>query len=156
MRHVTEQGMALVKRFEGFSATVYICPAGFPTIGYGHLLRDGERLILDDGISLAEAEQLLRNDLRTAEQAVLRLINVPLTDGQFGALVSFTYNLGSGALQSSTLRRKLNRREYVSVPKELRRWVWAGGRKMAGLVRRRAAEANLFLATPIINSSDIA
>jgi lysozyme len=56
MRHVTEQGMALVKRFESFSATVYICPAGFPTIGYGHLLRDGERLILDDGITKAEAE----------------------------------------------------------------------------------------------------
>jgi lysozyme len=102
MRHVTEQGMDLVKRFEGFSATVYICPAGFPTIGYGHLLRDDDQMIIDDGISLAEAEQLLRKDLRAAEQAVLRLINVPLTDGQFDALVSFTYNLGSGALQSST------------------------------------------------------
>ena len=83
----------------------------------------------------------MRQDAQIAERAVLRLINVPLTDGQFDALVSFTYNLGGGALQRSTLRRKINREEHAEVPEQFMRWVWAGGRKLRGLVRRRAAEA---------------
>jgi len=69
---------------------------------------------------------------------------VPLTDGQFDALVSFTYNLGSGALQRSTLRRVINRKNHQNVPAQLMRWVWAGGRKLRGLVRRREAEARLY------------
>jgi lysozyme len=77
---------------------------------------------------------------------VLRLIAVPLTAGQFDALVSFTFNLGGGALQRSTLRRKVNREEHAAVPAELMEWVWAGGRKLKGLVRRREAEAALYLA----------
>lgn len=80
----------------------------------------------------------------TAERAVLRLISVPLTDGQFDALVSFTFNLGAGALQRSTLRRKVNREEHEDVPAEFLRWVWAGGRKLNGLIRRRRAEATLY------------
>ena len=78
------------------------------------------------------------------EGAVLRLINVPLTDGQFDAVVSFTYNLGGGALQRSTLRRKINREEHAEVSEQFMHWVWAGGRKLKGLVRRRAAESNLY------------
>ena len=78
-----------------------------------------------------------------AERAVLRLIKVPLTDGQFDALVSFTFNLSSGALQRSTLRRKVNREEHEEVPAEFMRWVWVGGRKLRGLVRRR--ETVLFM-----------
>jgi len=73
---------------------------------------------------------------------VLRLITVPLTQGQFDALVSFTFNLGAGALQRSTLRRKINREEHADVHAELMKWVWAGGRKLKGLVRSRVAEAN--------------
>ena len=84
---------------------------------------------------------LLSALLIIAERAVLRLIKVPLTDGQFDALVSFTFNLGSGALQRSTLRRKVNREEHEEVPAEFMRWVWAGGRKLKGLVRRREAES---------------
>lgn len=80
----------------------------------------------------------------SAERAVLRLINVPLTDGQFSSLVSFTVNLGSGALQRSTLRRKVNREEHDHVPAEFRRWVWAGGKRLKELVRRREAEAALY------------
>jgi lysozyme len=87
-------------------------------------------------------------DVQTAERAVLRLITVPLTDGQFDALVSFTFNLGAGALQRSTLRRKINRGDHANVPAEFRKWVWAGGRKLEGLVRRREAEAALYSATP--------
>jgi len=110
MRHITQEGIDLIKRFEGFSPTVYFCPAGYEDFS--------------GGITQGEAEELLRLDAQIAERAVLRLITVPLTDGQFDALVSFTYNLGSGALQRSIMR-----------------WVWAGGRKLRGLVRRREAES---------------
>ena len=142
MRHITQNGLDLIKRFEGFSRTVYLCPAGYPTIGYGHVVKDNEDF--SAGIDEAQAEELLRQDAQIAERAVLRLINVPLTDGQFDALVSFTYNLGGGALQRSTLRRKINREEHAEVPEQFMRWVWAGGRKLKGLVRRRAAESDLY------------
>jgi Phage-related lysozyme (muraminidase) len=142
MRHITQDGIDLIKRFEGFSSTVYICPAGYPTIGYGHLVRSGESYT---EISETEAEELLRKDVESAERAVLRLVNVPLTDGQFDALVSFTFNLGSGAFQRSTLRRKLNRHSYLLAAEEFGRWVWAGGHRLKGLVRRRRAERAVFL-----------
>lgn len=88
-----------------------------------------------------EAEGLLRRDVGIAERSVLRFISVPLTDGQFDALVSFAFNVGAGGLQRSTLRRKVNREEHALVPAEFLKWVWAGGRKLRGLVRRREAEA---------------
>ena len=92
----------------------------------------------------AAAEELLRRDVESAERAVVRLIRVPLEDGQFDALGSFAFNLGAGALQRSTLRRKVNRGEHGAVPAEFRRWVFAGGRRLKGLVRRREAEAALY------------
>ena len=144
MRHITQEGLDLIKRFEGFSPTIYICPAGYPTIGYGHVVREEEQERFEDGINEQEAEELLQRDLRWAERGVLRLIDVPLTDGQFDALVSFTFNLGTGALQRSTLRRKVNREEHDMVPREFMRWVWAGGRRMRGLIKRRAAEARSY------------
>jgi lysozyme len=143
MRHVTQDGIDLIKRFEGFSATVYICPAGYPTIGHGHLVKDSWRY--EQGITEAEAEELLRRDVHAAENAVLRLIDVPLTNGQFDALVSFTFNLGAGALQRSTLRRKVNRQAHSEVPEQFMRWVWAGGRRLPGLVNRRTSEASYYL-----------
>ena len=144
MRHITQEGLDLIKRFEGFSPTIYTCPAGYPTIGYGHLVRDRERDRFTGGISREEAEELLKRDVLWAERGVLRLISVPLTDGQFDALVSFTFNLGTGALQRSTLRRKVNRKEHGEVPGEFMRWVWAGNRKLRGLVVRRAHEARQY------------
>lgn len=144
MRQTTKQGLDLIKRFEGFESEIYLDAAGLPTIGYGHLLRPGEHKMFADGISEAAGEALLIKDVGVAERAVLRLIKVPLTDGQFDALVSFTFNLGSGALQRSTLRRKVNREEHEEVPAELMRWVWAGGRKLKGLVQRRKAEILLY------------
>ena len=141
MRHITQDGIDLIKRFEGFSSMVYICPAGYQTIGYGHLVRSNESF---DEISEADAEELLRKDVESAERAVLRLVNVPLTDGQFDALVSFTFNLGSGAFQRSTLRRKVNHQRHAEVPEQLMRWVWAGGRKLNGLRKRRSAESILY------------
>ena len=149
MRHVTDEGLALIKRFEGFSPEIYVCPGGWPTIGYGHVVRDGEQDGYADGIDEATAEELLRRDVEAAERAVLRQIRVPLEDGQFDALVSFAFNLGGGALQRSTLRGKANREEHGAVPTEFRRWVWAGGRKLKGLVRRREAEAELYASQPV-------
>jgi len=145
MRHITQEGLDLIKRFEGFSPTIYICPAGYPTIGYGHVVREDERERFADGIDEQEAEDLLQGDVRWAERGVLRLINVPLTDGQFDALVPFTFNLGTGALQRSTLRRKVNREEHAQVPREFMRWVWAGGKRLRGLVKRRTAESGMYL-----------
>lgn len=144
MRHVTEAGLDLIKRFEGFSPTIYICPAGYPTIGYGHVVLEHEQDQFALGITQAEATELLRKDVGIAERAVLRLISVPLTEGQFDALVSFTFNLGAGALQRSTLRRKVNRGEHESVPAELLKWVWAAGKRLPGLIRRRRAEGSAY------------
>lgn len=148
MRHVTEEGLSLIKRFEGFSPTIYICPAGYPSIGYGHVVLAHEQDQFATGITQAEATELLRKDVRIAERAVLRLITVPLTDGQFDALVSFTFNLGAAALQRSSLRRKVNRGEHEGVPAELMKWVWAAGKRMPGLVRRRRSEALVYSSAP--------
>lgn len=143
MRQITENGLALIKRFEGFSAQLYDDAAGYATIGYGHLLQPGEDF--SAGITRADADRLLRADVRIAQGAVLRLIDHPLTDGQYDALVSFTFNVGGGALQRSTLRRKINRGELAAAPAEFHRWVYAGGRRLRGLVRRREAEIACFL-----------
>ena len=142
MRRITEKGLELIKKYEGFSASPYICPAGYLTVGYGHVVKPHE--VFDSPISPDFAEEILSTDVADAERAVLRLIRVPLTDGQFDALVSFTFNLGSGVLQRSTLRQKINRMEYSHVPKEFARWIYAGGKVLKGLVKRRNEEVLLF------------
>ena len=142
MRQISEDGLALIRRCESFQPKPYLCPAGWWTVGYGHVIRKGEDF--SAGIDEDRASHLLADDLAVAERAVLRLIRVPLSDGQYAALVSFTFNLGAGALQRSTLRQKLNRSDYDAVPAEFLKWVWGGGRKLKGLVVRRQAEANLF------------
>ena len=142
---ISARGLALIRHFEGFSATAYLCPANLWTIGYGHVLR-GALLANKDSLRWSEAdgEAQLQSDCRVFERAVLRLIAVPLNQPQFDALVAFTYNIGEAALQRSTMRQKLNRGEYDAVPGEMMRWVHAGGRRLAGLVRRRRAEAAFF------------
>ncbi|MBI5121353.1 MAG: lysozyme [Rhodospirillales bacterium] len=149
MRRMTEDGLALIKRFEGFSAKPYLCPAGWWTIGWGAIHgRDGQPVTAaTPPVAEDEAETLLRRDVAVVERAVLRLIAVPLTDRQFDALTSFAFNLGGGALQRSTLRRKVNREEHADVPGEFGKWVWGSGRKLPGLVRRREAEAILYAST---------
>lgn len=142
IKAASEQGAALIRVFEGFSATVYRCPAGLPTIGYGHVVLAGE--VFDSPITPAQAEALLLRDLGKTSRAVGRLLPVPLEAHQRAALLSFTYNLGAGALQRSTLRRKILRGEHEDVPDELMRWVWAGGRKLGGLVQRRQAEGRCY------------
>jgi lysozyme len=146
MRRITNEGLALIKRFEGFSSTPYLCPAGWWTIGFGAVRGLDGQPVTDATapVTEEEAEFLLRRDVTFAERAVLRLISVPLADGQFGALVSFTFNLGVGALQRSTLHRKVNREEHIDVPEELLKWVWGGGKRLPGLVRRREVESCLY------------
>jgi lysozyme len=137
---ISEKGIALIRHFEGCSLDAYLCPAGVWTIGYGHTneVKEG------DTIDQEAAEAFLIEDLETFEQAVARLVKVPLTQQQFDALVSFTFNLGAGNLAASTLLRKLNNYQYTEVPEQLMRWVRAGGKVLDGLVKRRAAEAAMF------------
>lgn len=139
MRHITDEGLEIIMHHEGFVPEVYLCPAAIPTIGYGHVVLPHENF--DEGITKEQGMEILRNDVEIAERAVARLIKVPLEDEQFDALVSFTFNLGSGSLQTSTLRQKVNRQEHDLAPDQFRRWVYAGGRKLKGLVRRREDEA---------------
>ncbi len=141
MRHITEAGLDVIKYFEKFYSKPYICPAGFLTIGYGHVILSGENFT---EIDKEKGLSLLAKDVQKAEMGVLRLIRVPLEDHQFDALVSWTFNLGSGRLQSSTLRMKVNREEHEDVPDEIKKWRKAGGRVLAGLVKRRAVEARMY------------
>ena len=133
-------GVELIRHFEGCRFDAYLCPAGVWTIGYGHTadVKEG------DSIDQEAAEAFLIEDLEKFEQAVMRLVEVPLTQQQFDALVSWTFNLGAGNLAESTLLRKLNNYQYAEVPEQMMRWVRAGGKVLEGLVRRRAAEAALF------------
>lgn len=144
-RAIGKSGIELIKEFEGFRAKAYRDVAGYWTIGYGHLIKPGEMdKYLHREITEAEGEKILREDVKSAEASVKKFVKVPLTQGQFDALVSFTFNLGPGNLSSSTLLKKLNAGDYQGASLELRRWNRAGGKVYAGLVRRREAEQNLF------------
>jgi len=144
---MTDKGLDLIKLYEGYSSSPYLCPAQHWTIGYGAIWGlDGKRVTEDHpDISKDQADQLLRRDVRKSQVAVLRLIKVPLEDGQFDSLCSFVFNLGSGSLQSSTLRRKINRGDYIGAADEFPRWVFAGGRKLKGLIKRRKHERLMFI-----------
>lgn len=137
----------LAKRFEGFHrvpkndpgrAHPYVCPAGYWTIGYGHLCDPKHPPITE-----AEAEHYLAEDLRIALAATLRYCPVLATEpeGRLAAIVDFTFNLGAGRLQTSTLRRRVNQRDWVGAATELRRWIYGGGKVLPGLAARRAAES---------------
>jgi lysozyme len=142
---IGECGMSLLRIYEGCSLTPYRCPAGIWTIGYGHAI--GRKLPIDFQykISIFMAEQLLHRDAEIAWQSAVRLGNAALQSYQYDALASFIFNLGSGAFQRSTLRRAIQRDEVDAIAHEWMRWVWAGGRKLPGLVKRRTAELQLFL-----------
>ena len=148
MRHINERGIEIVKSFEGLALRPYVCAGGVNSVGYG-ATRSSTGGPIDLGmepISEAEAEALLVRDLENSEGWISRLIKTALTENQFSALTSFTFNVGCSALMRSTLRMKLNRSEYQSAADEFPKWRIAGGRILAGLVRRRAAERSLFMA----------
>ncbi len=149
MSGVPKAAVDLAKRFEGFHrvpksdpdrAHPYVCPAGFWTIGYGHLC-----VQTHPPISQAEGEAYLTRDLVTALDATLRFCPVLATqpEGRLAAIVDFTFNLGAGRLQTSTLRRRVNQQDWIAVGQELRRWVYGGGKVLPGLVTRRSAEVAL-------------
>jgi GH24 family phage-related lysozyme (muramidase) len=140
-KKINQAGLELIKNFEGLKLEAYLCPAKVPTIGYG--TTTGVKM--GDRITAAQAEALLRKDVEKFEAAVRKLVTVPLNDNQFSALVSFTYNLGAGALQKSTLLKLLNQGDYESASQEFLKWNKAGGKVLTGLVRRRQAEQALFL-----------
>jgi GH24 family phage-related lysozyme (muramidase) len=147
-RQINQAGLDLIKLFEGYEAKAYLDPVNVPTIGYGHTRTvTGKDVQEGRKITKTKAEALLKQDCASAEAAVERLIIIEpkLNDNEFAALVSFTFNLGAGSLKSSTLRRKLNSGDRDSVPSELAKWVKAGGKTLRGLVRRRNAEAELFV-----------
>jgi lysozyme len=141
-RHISEQGLALIRHFEGFQPRPYACPGGYQTIGYGHVLQAGEDYPAD--LTLRQAEALLREDAARASAAVDHLLPVALSPGQFDALASFVFNLGAGALQRSTLRQRVRRGEHEAAAREFLRWIYAGGKPLKGLLRRRLAEARLY------------
>lgn len=149
MIEVPRAAIELAKRFEGFHrvakvepgrARPYICPAGYWTIGYGHLCDPKHPPITED-----EAEVYLAHDLQTALAATLRYCPVLATEteGRIAAIVDFTFNLGAGRLQMSTLRRRINQRDWFASSRELSRWVYGAGRMLPGLIRRRDAETQL-------------
>ena len=129
-----------MKRGIEVTAVPYVCPAGFWTIGYGHLCRPDHPPITE-----TEAEVYLARDLQSALAATLRYCPVLATEpeGRLTAIVDFTFNLGAGRLQTSTLRRRINQRDWSAARSELGRWVHSGGRVLPGLVVRRQAEAVL-------------
>lgn len=138
---LVEEGLDLIKKFEGFSPKPYRCVAGCLTIGYGHKIKSGETY---DIISEEEATALLEKDVKRSIASVVSNIQFPLNKYQFASLVSFTYNVGGAALQRSTLRQKINYGELESVKSEMIRWIHVRGRKVRGLVNRRLAEVELF------------
>jgi lysozyme len=148
---VPQAAIDLAKQFEGFHrvpkfdqgrAHPYICPAGFWTIGYGHLCDPTHPPITVD-----EAEVYLARDLQTALVATLRYCPALVTEPEerLAAIVDFTFNLGAGRLQTSTLRRRLNKRDWVSAAYELKRWIRGGGKPLPGLMLRRKSEVDLLL-----------
>jgi lysozyme len=148
-------GLSIITASEGFFPTPYRCPAGYATIGYGTTVYpDGERVTMDSQeVTKNEAKVLLRRHLDRVETDIRRLIWVKLNENEFSALCSFTYNLGSGRLQSSTLRAKLNREERLGAANEFPKWRRASGKILRGLVIRREAERQLFL-TPVSYGDD--
>lgn len=141
-----KEGVELVVSFEGYSSTPYRCAAGVWTIGYGTTrYPDGRRVTSSDPeCTRSEARAWLHHELDKAEYTVIRYCKPYLNPGQRAALASFIYNLGSGAFRASTLRRRINSSDWGDVPHQMSRWNKAGGRVLRGLVRRRAAEINLW------------
>ncbi len=132
---------SLVKEFEGLRLEAYLCPAGIPTIGYGHTggVRLGER------ITKEQADQLLTKDLTKIALALKAAVKVPVTEGQYRALMSFAYNVGAKAARDSTMLKYLNQGSVDAAGREFGRWIYANGRRLEGLVNRRKRETEVFL-----------
>jgi lysozyme len=149
LRKAYDKGVDLTKESEGFRSRLYNDAADYCTVGYGHLIKlapcDGnEPPEFRAGISVPQGTEILRRDMEKAERGIMILVDADLTDGQYGALCDFVFNVGIGNFRASTLRRRVNARDFARVPFEFRRWVYAGGRKLSGLAKRREKEITLF------------
>lgn len=144
---INQKGIDLIKHFEGFYEKSYLCPAKVWTIGYGTTKwYSNDPVKSGQTVTKSEAENLLKHDLTQFEKGVISLVKAKINENQFSALVSFAYNVGLGALAKSTLLKMLNAgAEPEAVAPQFLRWNKAGGQVLAGLTRRREAEANLFL-----------
>lgn len=141
------EGLNLIKRFEGVRNRPYRCSAGLWTVGVGHLIGDGKLLPDSWNRTFTEEEinALLIRDLNRFERGVRMYIKVPLRQSEFDALCSFSFNLGLGTLQRSTLRQKINRYDKEGAAKEILKYCRAGGKIIKGLQTRREAEYRMFL-----------
>ena len=142
---VSSKGLELIKEFEGFSSTAYLCSAKKATIGYGNTFwEDGTPVKIGDQISKERAETLLKHVVDNFSVAVEVDIKIEVTQNQFDALVSLAYNIGLGAFHNSTLLRQLNRGNFVGASHEFLRWDKSNGKPLPGLTRRREREKLLF------------
>ena len=140
--NISDKGIALIKQFEGLRLTSYDDGGGVWTIGYGSTTNIVPGMTIDE----AEADRLLRSDLMTAVECVDESVEVEVTQEQFDALVSFVFNVGCGAFKASTLLKLLNAGHKEAARQQFARWTKDNGKVLPGLVKRRAAEAELFLA----------
>lgn len=158
-RHINQEGLDLIKQWEGRYLTAYQGAADRPgllTIGYGHTDAAGPpRVHRGMRITERQAEDILRTDLHKVEASVERMVKVPLNDNQFATLVSFVFNVGEGNFGKSTLLRKLNAGDYGAIPKELMKWTRANGKFVQGLANRRAAECGLWAKGEFVSSNYI-
>ena len=138
---ISQKGLDLIKNFEGLELKAYKDSVGILTIGYGST---GSHVKSGMTITAEQAEELLKQDVSRFEKGVNDLVKVSLTQNQFDALVSFSFNLGLGNLKSSTLLKKLNASDYTGAVNEFLRWNRAGGKVLNGLTRRRQAEKDMF------------
>lgn len=138
----SETGYAMVRGFEGLRLFRYKDAAGFDTIGFGHLILPTD--VIEEPLMPDDADALLKKDMKRIERGVNRLVTTPLWQPQFDALASFTFNLGEGRLSSSTLLKRVNAGRHSDVLAEFKKWCYAGGKKLLGLVMRRMAEASLY------------
>lgn len=143
---MTPEGLALIRQFEGFRGQAYRCPAGIWTIGYGHTSQAGPPSV-SPGMTMSEgrAREVLVVDVERFAAGVRANLTRPVSDARFSALVSFAFNVGLGAFRSSSVLRAVNAGDLDAVPRRLQLWVKGGGRVLPGLVRRRAAEAAMFV-----------
>ena len=142
---VSSKGLELIKEFEGFSSTAYLCSAKKATIGYGNTFwEDGTPVKIGDQISKERAETLLKHVVDNFSVAVEVDIKIEVTQNQFDALVSLAYNIGLGAFKNSTLLRQLNRGNFLGASQEFLRWDKSNGKPLLGLTRRREREKLLF------------
>ena len=141
---ISQKGLDLIKKFEGFSDKEYICPAGKATIGYGHVILADENF--QEPMTRREAENLLKKDLEPRQRLLNSFLKVNINQNQFDALMSLIYNIGVGNFQKSTLLKFVNDRLFDKVPDQFRRWSYVNGKISKGLANRREEELKLWLA----------